>query len=145
LEYPVAVYNGIAFTQEGHSIVGFNTQNGALIWNFTNADLWPVSEQVFADGFLYAGFSDGQLYAIRAPTSGIQAGNLNLTLLDEGQNIYLLLTIVALLALALATILLLYRNRQSQKQEQFQAKINVAKKHGRAPEEATSATTACNT
>jgi outer membrane protein assembly factor BamB len=118
-----AVSEGVVFTATNQRLIGFNAQNGALIWNYTNGDLWPNENPTITKGSLYVGFSDGQLYAIRAPSLGTQTGNQNITLNNVDQNISLLITIVAVLALALATLLLLYRKRHSrQQQEQLQKK-----------------------
>jgi outer membrane protein assembly factor BamB len=117
LGYPVTVKNGIVYTQYGGSIVGFNAQNGALIWNYTNAGIYPVSQPVVTDGVLYIGFSDGQVYALRTPTVDIQANNQSTTFLIENQNTTLLIAIVAVLVSALITLTIVYRNKRSKGNE----------------------------
>ena len=117
LGYPVTVENGIVFTQYGGSIVGFDSQNGALIWNYTNADLWPISQPVVADGILYVDFSDGQVYALRTPTVGIQVNNQSISFLMENQNTALLVVVVVVLVSALMTLVIVYRNKRSKANE----------------------------
>ena len=83
LSNPVEASQGVVYTEDNQRILGFNAQNGALVWNYTNADLWPTSQLTVADGTVYLGFSDGQLYAIKSPTTGFQTGNQDATLFVE--------------------------------------------------------------
>ena len=69
LMYPVSVDDGIIYTEFGRAILGLDFRNGALVWNFTREDLWSNSHTAVAYGVLYAGFSDGQLYAIKPPSA----------------------------------------------------------------------------
>ena len=114
LGYPVTVKNGIVYTQYGGSIVGFSALNGALIWNYTNADLYPISQPIVANGVLYIGFSDGQVYAIRTISEGIRFEDPITALMFENQSMTLLIVIVVVLALALTTLVLLCRRRKQQ-------------------------------
>ena len=106
------------YTQYGGSIVGFNAQNGALIWNHTNANLWTISQPVVTDGVLYIGYSDGQIYALRTPTLDIQVDNLGKSFLMENQNTALLIVIVVVLFSAIITLTLVCRNKRSKGKEQ---------------------------
>jgi outer membrane protein assembly factor BamB len=117
LGYPVTVRNGIVYTQYGGSIVGFNAQNGTLIWNNTNTDLYPISQPIVADDVLYIGFSDGQVYALRAPIVGIQENNQSTAFLTENQNNALLIVIVVVLVSSLITLIIVYRNKRSKGNE----------------------------
>jgi outer membrane protein assembly factor BamB len=120
LENPVEVYNGIVFTQEGNSIVGFNAGNGALTWNFTNPDLQPSSQPIIVNGTIYVGYSDGQLYALRAPSAGTEVENPNIDFSLGNQNIVLLTVIVSVVAAALVALTILYRGHRSWKTLQTQ-------------------------
>ena len=114
LGYPVTVKNGILYTQYGGSIVGFSALNGALIWNYTNADLYPISQPIVSNGVLYIGFSDGQVYTIRAISEGIKVEDPITALMFENQNMTLSIIIVIVLTLALTTLVLLYKRRKHQ-------------------------------
>ena len=105
------------YTQYGGSIVGFNAKNGSLIWNYTDTDLYPISQPTVADGVLYIGFSDGQVYALRAPTVGIQENNQSTAFSIENQNKALLTVIVVVLVSALITLIIVYRNKRSKGNE----------------------------
>ena len=69
--------------------------------------------QSVADGVLYIGFSDGQVYALRAPTVGIQVNNQSTAFLMENQNMALLIVIVVVLVSALITLIIVRRNKRS--------------------------------
>ncbi len=114
---PVEVSQGVVYTEDNQRIVGFNSQNGALIWNYSNADLWPSSQPAVADGSVYVGFSDGQLYAIRAPAIGIQTGNQGATLF-EAKNSILLIIIIVNIAVTI-TVLIFYRNEKKDRIKQL--------------------------
>ena len=73
LMYPVSVDDGIIYTEFGRTILGLDFRNGALVWNFTREDLWSNSHTAVAYGVLYAGFSDGQLYAIKPPSAELDS------------------------------------------------------------------------
>lgn len=116
---PVEATQGVVYTVDNQRILGFNAQNGALIWNYTNADLWPTSQPAVANGYVYIGFSDGQLYAIRPPATGSQPGNQDTTFLSEAKNSILLIIIIVNIAVTI-TLLIVFRkskndmpNRQS--------------------------------
>ena len=113
LGYPVTVKNGVVYTQYGGSLVGFNAQSGALIWNYTKAELWPISQLAVTNSVLYIGFSDGQIYAIRAALEGIRGEDQITALIVENQSMTLLIVIVVAVALALTTLVLLYRRRKT--------------------------------
>ena len=102
---PVAVANGIVYTEVGNRILGFNSQNGSLIWNFTNAQLSPNSKPVIDDDMIYTGFSDGQLYALRAPESP------STTLLTDNLGIIIFIAITLVSAIALTALILIFRRK----------------------------------
>jgi len=102
---PVAVANGIVYTEVGDRFFGFNSQNGSLIWNYTNAQLHPNSKIVIDNGMIYAGFSDGQLYALRAPESQ------STTLLTDNQGIAIFIAITVVSAIALTALILRFRRK----------------------------------
>lgn len=104
-EYPVTVADEIVYTQTRGSIVGFNSGSGALVWNYTNVDLWPTSEVVIVNGIIYLGYSDGQIYAIKAPGAVITGIEL------QGQNTGLLIAIVVTFALILTGLIVLNRSK----------------------------------
>lgn len=104
----VEASQGVVYTEDNQRILGFNAQNGALVWNYTNADLWPSSQPTVANGYVYLGFSDGQLYAIRSPATGYQLGNQDTTFLDEVKNSILLIIIIVNIAVTM-TLLIIYR------------------------------------
>ncbi len=69
LMYPVSLDDGIIYVEFGGNILGLDFRNGALVWNFTRENLWSNSHPAVANGVLYAGLSDGQLYAIEPPSA----------------------------------------------------------------------------
>lgn len=97
--------NGIVYTEVGNRILGFNSQNGSLIWNYTNAQLSPNSKPVIDNDMIYTGFSDGQLYALRAPESPIT------TLLTDNQGIAIFMAITVVSAIALTALILIFRRK----------------------------------
>jgi outer membrane protein assembly factor BamB len=107
--YTVDIYNGT------YGILGFNALNGALIWNFTQTDPYPGTLLTVADGTIYTAFSDGQLYAIRAPEIGFQIGNLDDVLFGDFNNILLL--IIFVIIVVAVTVLVIYRSRKKRKIE----------------------------
>jgi outer membrane protein assembly factor BamB len=112
---PVQVSQNIVYTQDNQRILGFNAQNGALVWNYTNADLWPRSQPTVVDRTVYVGFSDGQLYAINAPTASFQLGNQGdqgAPLLNEANGILLLIISVNI---AVTIIVLIFYRKQGHK------------------------------
>lgn len=102
---PVTVANGIVYTEVGNRILGFNSQNGSLIWNYTNAQLSPNSKPIIDDDVIYAGFSDGQLYALRAPESPIT------TLLIDNLGIAIIIAITVVSAIALTALVRIFRRK----------------------------------
>ncbi len=113
----VEASQGVVYTEDNQRILGFNAQNGALVWNYTNADLWPSSQPSVTNGYIYLGFSDGQLYAIRSPATGSQPGNQNTTFLDEVKNSILLIIIIVNIAVTMA-LLIIYRQRKKNRSHQ---------------------------
>jgi outer membrane protein assembly factor BamB len=109
---PLQVSQGIVYTEDYHSLLGFNAQNGALIWNYTIADLWPNSQPTIVDGSVYVGYSDGHLYALRAPSIGFQIGNVDqgTTLYDNPNSIFLLIIVVNLAITVI--VLMLFRSKK---------------------------------
>ncbi len=114
---PVQVSQNIVYTEVNQRILGFNAQNGALVWNYTNADLRPNSQLTIADGTIYLGFSDGQLYAIKSPTTGFQTGNQDATLFVENNGVLLLIITVNIAVTII--VLILYKSKQRDRKEQI--------------------------
>jgi outer membrane protein assembly factor BamB len=114
---PVQFSEGMVYTNDYQRILGFNAQNGALIWNYTNSDLWPSSQPTVTDGFIYIGFSDGQIYAISAPEIGFNGGNQGMNLFN-GYNGILFVIILVNIAITV-TVLIMYRNKKSDRKKQL--------------------------
>ena len=114
---PVEVSEGVVYIEDYQGIIGFNSQNGALIWNYTNADLWPTSQPTAANGYVFVGFSDGQLYAVRAPATGIQTGNKSASSFDEAENSILLIVIIVNIVVTITVLIFYRRNKTTEKSQ----------------------------
>lgn len=114
LGYPVSVDEGVVYTTNSRSILGFNYQNGALIWNYTAAvGILPQTDPVSYDGVLYVGFSGGQLYAMDPTASGLQLHNPYFIIVG-GQVIDLaLLAVTVTVAVVLLVFVIFYRRKHN--------------------------------
>ena len=109
---PVEASQGVVYTEDYQRILGFNAQNGALVWNYSNADLWPSSQPTVTNGYLYLGFSDGQLYAIRSLATGSLPGNQNTAFFGEVKNSILLIIIIVNIAVTMALLIIYRRSKK---------------------------------
>ncbi len=110
----LSIADGIIFTENNRSVMGFNSQNGALIWNYTHADLWPQTQTTVANGALYVGTSDGQIYALQLTELGIQSDDINDFLSQAADSALLTIAVFAITS-ALLTSVLLYRKKRSKR------------------------------
>ena len=108
------VSGNVVFVGVYDGILGFNAQNGALIWNNTDPEL-GTNWLTVANGTIYAGFSDGQLYALNAPTVDFQTVNQGASFLNEANGILLL--VISVNIGVTITVLVLYRNRKRGEKE----------------------------
>jgi outer membrane protein assembly factor BamB len=109
----VSVADGIIYAANWQDLVGFNSQTGAFIWNYTLGDLYPQTQPVAANSALYVGFSDGQIYALKPTELGLNTENPAATG-DQTVNPTFIIAILITPIIAVAALVFWIRNKPSQ-------------------------------
>jgi outer membrane protein assembly factor BamB len=114
-EYPVSVVDGVVYTRTGGGILGFNYQNGALIWNYTIVHVLPQTDPVSYEGILYVGYYGGQMYALNPTELGMQLHNPYFIIVG-GQVIDLaLFAVIVTVVVVLFVIVIFHRRKHTNK------------------------------